>query len=467
MATKETYNLFEFAAPSVFKESSGELDKLDVFLDEIWNKRDKIVLSFWGGEDKDTSQRFINFSRKPGNLSLKSRNYVGIVHFNGNVYNLLPKIFNDGKDLNEQKLASIQSHILWWLSYCHKFKFPKSFSSFKSQKANFFEVLIYLFASYTKDVLTNVIYQAYEEVQEDLNFMKGRLDFNTYITKNYVSGNHHKLNCIYSSFEMDNTFNRIVKYVAKLLLQYTSELDNKKNLQEILFILDDVKDIQATIHDCEKVHINPLFEDMFTVLDYCKLFLSNSMVLSYKNQLKVFAFLLPMEYVFEDFIYGFIKKELKDIAVKSQSATKRLTTEGLFALKPDLVFDVARTVGDKEVTKKIIADTKYKMIYPDGNDKKYGISEKDMYQMLTYAVRNKADEIKLFYPSTVNNLKQEKDINFKIKDEFADNVNIKIDAYQLPVIAEDWATLNIEESVNKSLEYVKEDLKEVLLKILS
>ncbi len=75
MVKKEPYNLFEFAAPSKFNESTSELDKLDVFLDEIWNKRDKTVLSFWGGEDKDTSQRFINFSRKSGDESLKSRNF--------------------------------------------------------------------------------------------------------------------------------------------------------------------------------------------------------------------------------------------------------------------------------------------------------------------------------------------------------------------------------------------------------
>jgi len=450
----------------MFTEGTGSLDKLDVFLDEIWNKRDKTVLSFWGQEDKETSQRFINFSRKPGHVNLKSRNYVGVINFDGNVYNLLPKIFNDGQELDNDKLVSIQAHILWWLSYCHKFKFPKSYSSFNFKKANFFEVLIYLFASYTKDVLNNTIYQAYEEVHEDLNFMKGRLDFNTYITKNYVSGNHHKLSCIYSSFEMDNTFNRIVKYVVKLLLQYTSELDNKKNLQQILFILDEVKDIQVTIFDTEKVHINPLYEDMFTVLDYCKLFLSNSMVLSYNNQLKVFAFLLPMEYVFEDFIYGFIKKELKDIVVKAQAGKTKLTEEGLFSLRPDLVIKVKGTsTGAK--TKNIIADTKYKMIYPEGDDPKYGISEKDMYQMLTYAVRNKADEIKLLYPNTVQQLQQKNNIQFSIKDEFTEKTKITINAYQLPVIANNWSSIGKDESLNRSFSDVRDKLKKKLEKILS
>ena len=62
---------------------------------------------------------------------------------------------------------------------------------------------------------------------------------------------------------------------------------------------------------------------VFIVLDYC-------IVWSYynKSQLKVFAFLLPMEYVFEDFIYGFTKKEMKDINAKAQTEKIKHTTEG-------------------------------------------------------------------------------------------------------------------------------------------
>ncbi|MDX9694307.1 MAG: hypothetical protein RBT49_00795 [Bacteroidales bacterium] len=458
-------NLFEFSNRVDFFENDtlDKIDELDIFLDNIWKKRERSVLNFWGEENnKDTGQKFIQFDRK--NKTIRSNKYVGIIKYKDDVINLLPKIFykEDEKRINEEQVTIIQSHILWWLSYCRKFKFPKSFSSFNNKRANFFEVLIYLYASYTKEILGKMIYQAYEEVENDLPFMKGHIDFNKYISQNYISGNKHKLSCIYDSFEMDNTFNRIIKFVSKLLFNYASEPDNKRQLREILFILDDVTDIKATIYDCERVKINPLFAEMNVVLDYCKLFLSNSTVLSYKNQFEVFAFLLPMEYIFEDFIFGFIKKEL-DVKVKSQVGNSKLTEEGVFTLRPDLVFEITKN----DITKRIIADTKYKIIYPnDDSDKKHGISEGDMYQMLTYAVRNKVEEIKLFYPSTISAENNLLPVCFNIKDEFSGDAKINIIAYQLPIIAnydnKDSSFVSLEKSFGVLREILKDRIEDIL-----
>jgi len=460
-----TYNLFEYDKPTDYTGGKSTLDSLDVFLDDVWNKREKTSLAFWGEEESlSSSQRFISISRKPGSLSLKSNKYVGVIKYKDTLINLLPKIFNDDTEVpTEGEIKVMQSHILWWLSYCRKLKFPKSLSSFNQQKANFFEVLIYLFSSYTKEVFSNMIYQTYQEVYNELPYMKGRVNFNKYANRNYPSGNHHILPCTYDSFEMDNTFNRIVKYVAKLLLNFTQESDNKKNLREIMFVLDEVKDINATIYDCDKVSINPLFANMNIVLDYCKLFLSNSTILSYKDKFEVFAFLLPMEYVFEDFIFGFIKKELKEFDVKPQDTSKYLTENKAFQLKPDLVFNIDG--------KTVIADTKYKMIYPHNpNDKKFGISQSDVYQMLAYAVRNNSNEVKLFYPSTVATLEQEGNISYDIIDELAEDQKVSIKAFQLPIIKAKWKE---EEHRNDKLSVafdslrltLKDKLKEALMEV--
>jgi 5-methylcytosine-specific restriction enzyme subunit McrC len=450
-STNKTYNLFEFSDPVRY---DGSIDTIDAFLDEIWRKREKVVFDFWetNKQNIDTPQRFIQFFRK--NNTFRSTKYVGIIHYKGQVINLLPKIFDDGNtsEYKSNHIESIQRHILWWLSYCGKFKFPKSKSSFSSVKTDFFEIMVYLFASYTRDVLHKSIYQGYQEVEKDIPYMKGKLNVGNYVNRNLVNGNIHKLNCTYDSFEMDNQFNRIIKSVAKLLITFSKSKDNIKLLQEIIFILDEVKDVQASYNDCRKVRLNPLFDEMFTILDYCKLFLSNSTVLSYKNEFDVFAFLVPMEYIFEDFIYGFLKKELGELSVKSQQGTSKLTTDGAFQLRPDLVINLNG--------KKIIADTKYKMVYPGlVKNKKKGISETDMYQMLTYAVRNKADEIKLLYPSTVNDPDNEEVVNFNIKDEFALDSTINIRAHKLPIITENWKELDAGKSIEVCFEEATEKLR--------
>jgi len=448
-------NLFEYQNKEVLQDS---IEGLECFLDEIWNKREKN--SFYSDNENDAieSQRFIQFIHKIGEI--KSNKYVGVIHYGELEINLLPKIFFDSnRSYHANEINQIQNHILWWLSYCKKIKFPNYQASLGSAKSNFFEVLINLFSKYTRELLSHSIYQQYEEVNQELSFIKGRLNTNAYINQNLSTGNWHKLNCTYDAFVLDNQFNRIIKFVANLLLNATSSQDNKKNLREILFILDEVTDQRATAEQCAKIKFNPMFGAFEIVRDYCHLFLANCISFNYKNDLKLFAFLLPMEYVFEDFIFGFIEKELPFVKVKAQRSDTYLDESKIFNLKPDLFIETAN--------KALIADAKYKIVYSDEKDLKKGVAQSDLYQMLAYAVRFEIDQIMLFYPTTIKH-ESENSTEFIIKDALANHQEIKINVFQLPVINKE--ILNLELNTNTHLkdlfEPTKNKLKEKIKSIL-
>ena len=451
-------NLFEYQNKQEFK---GSFDDLENFLDEIWNKREKT--GFYTGDetDKVEVQQFLQFFNKTNEL--KSNKYVGVIHFEGQKINLLPKIFFDtNKDYTSYDINAIQNHILWWLSYCRKIKFPNYQTSLGGVESDFFEILIYLFSKYTRELLSYSIYQQYEEVDKELSFIKGRLNTNEYIKVNLAKGNWHKLNCTYDAFVVDNKFNRIIKYVTTMLFNVTANSDNKKNLREILFILDEVSDTRATAEECSSIQFNPMLSYFETVRDYCYLFLKNSISLEYKNELKLFAFLIPMEYVFEDFIFGFIDKEIAEVKAKAQTTSVHLDQSEIFCLQPDLLLELN--------SKKIIADTKYKIIYHDENDPKNGVSQNDLYQMLAYAIRFKINEIKLFYPDTIKSYNA-KESEIIIKDELADGIDINIKSFQLPIINKELFNQTIFEEVeltkifhNTKLKLV-ERIKEILVPI--
>lgn len=414
-------NLFEYQNKVEIQDS---FEDLEGFLDDLWKSREKNSYYSTNDETKIESQRFLQFIHKTNEL--KSNKYVGVVHFNDQKINLLPKIFYDAeKDYSPNEVSHIQNHILWWLSYCRKIKFPSYQTSLGSSKSDFFEVLIYLFSKYTRELLNSSIYQQYEEVNSELSFIKGRLNASEYINENLSKGRWHKLNCSYDAFVFDNEFNRIIKFVATLLFNVTSNQENKKFLREILFILDEVSDERATAQQCSRISFNPMFSQFETVRDYCELFLTNCISFDYKNDLKLFAFLLPMEYVFEDFIFGFIEKELEEITAKSQRSDTYLDEAKTFNLKPDLWL--------KTDTKSIIADTKYKIVYANETDPKKGISQNDLYQMLAYAIRFNVEEIILFYPNTIIQI-QDKETELMIKDSLAGDKEIIIKAFQLPII---------------------------------
>ena len=428
-------NLFEYQNKEKLTQPTLELEE---FLDTIWAQREKYSQYDENNQTKIESQRFIQFLHN--SEEIKSNKYVGVIHFKDIKINLLPKIFHDPSISNsELQINNIHSHILWWLSYCRKIKFPNYKTGLSGLKSDFFEVLIYLFSKYTKELLSNAVYQQFENNEGELSFIKGKLNTSAYITENVSKGRWHKLNCSYDAFVLDNEFNRIIKYVATLLFGVTKVQDNKKNLREILFILDEVSDIRATAEQCGKIKFNPFLGEFETVRDYCHLFLSNYISFNYKNDLKLFAFLLPMEYVFEDFVFGFINKELPEIAARSQVSDIYLDEAKFFNLVPDLFI----TSG----LRSFIADTKYKIVYSDGNDPKKGISQSDLYQLLAYAVRFNVDKLILFYPNTVS-AEQDNYIEFQIKDRLAGEKQITVSAYQIPILNKDLLQTDLDLKIN-------------------
>lgn len=449
-------NLFEYQNKADFPDEHFE--NLEMFLDDIWNKREKS--SYYNeDENREEVQHFLQFLHKSNQL--KSNKYVGVIHFEDQTINLLPKIFHEAaKEASLHDVKAINAHVLWWLSYCRKLKFPNYQTGLSNEQADFFEILIYLFSKYTKELLSSSIYQKYVEVENELSFVKGRIDFDSYITNNISRGRNHKVSCVYDSFEMDNNFNQCIKQVTKLLLSATKDNQNKRNLYDILFLLDEVSDAVISADECKKILFNPLFTSFETVRDYCVLFLENSVSFNYKNSLKLFAFLLPMEYVFEDFLFGFIDREIEGVNPKGQATGTYLDESKTFGLKPDLILDLGH--------KKIIADTKYKMVYADANDNKKGISQPDLYQMLAYAVRFNITDIKLFYPKTILSNGDTKHNSIIIKDVLAEDTLINIEAYKLSIIDKNITSesLNNCKRLFDNFEDLRSKLKEELEEIL-
>lgn len=422
-------NLFEYQNKADISESLE--NGLEEFLDEVWAKREKNPYFDQEQADKVENQQFIQFLHKTNQI--KSNNYVGVIHFEGHRINLLPKVFfKPDQEYREADIQNIQHHILWWLSYCRKVRFPNYQAALESTKGDFFEVLIYLFSKYTRKLFQSSLYQAYEDISCELPYIKGKLDVPAYIKENLSRGMWHRLSCTFDISTLDNKFNRIIKYVAQLLLAVTQEQASKKNLREILFVLDEVADEPATAEQCLSMNFNPLFADFEIVRDYCYLFLSNSIQFTYKNELKLFAFLLPMEYVFEDFIFGFIEKEVPQISVRSQRSDTYLAEGNRFKLRPDLFID-ANNVG-------IIADTKYKII--NTNHEYDGeISQNDLYQMAAYAIRFGVEKVILYFPDSLAG-EPAAIPPIKIKDRLSDGRGIVIYPTVLSIINKELFTMN-------------------------
>lgn len=385
--------LFEWHSTS-FNEHKARLPDFINYLSVVWQNR-----KLYDNQDEITeeeqqeqliqTQRFFDFT-VDGKIS--ARNFVGVVQFDGIRIEVYPKIFSGAKTTDAGKW---QLNLLYWLSYCRKIKFP--FSLAEVAKLNFddyLELLIYVFANYTEEVLSKQPFQSYQKVEEETQFLKGRLLFEDYTKHNLTTGNWQNFFCSHEPFVYDNLFNRIIKYVTIRLGAISKNSLNKEKLNEILFLLHDISDVSCTAADCDKVKLNPLFEDHKQILELCRLYLSNQVIDMDSDDSQNFCFLVPMEYIFEDFIYGFISEKWPELNSLSQST-------GYLALNEERpVFQIKNDIYFKN---RLIIDTKYK-IRSDKEGLKAGVSQNDLYQMISYALRRNCRNVLLIYPLTESSI---------------------------------------------------------------
>lgn len=153
-------------------------------------------------------------------------------------------------------------------------------------------------------------------------------------------------------------------------------------LDEVEFSKDYTKDFDYKI--------SRHFDYYKNILSWCKIFLQNKTFTPYEGKNEAFALLFPMEKIFEDYVAYMLKFANPNKNIKIQSSGKYLANkngEKCFMLKPDLYIE-----------NEMILDTKWKIPDQNNEDKKYGISQSDLYQMFAYACKFKINDIKLIYP---------------------------------------------------------------------
>jgi 5-methylcytosine-specific restriction enzyme subunit McrC len=428
-------------------------DDLENVLDGIWEDRKKFIPSeSLYPESTSKKQRFIDFRKN----ELVPRNWIGTIHFRSNddefIVNLLPKIFHiENHSYTESETNSIFAHILWWLSGSEKQQYSTMESSLGAMESDFLEILVYIFSSYTLEILSVSSYNYYDTVSEEIHTVKGQIDFNSYAL-NYGTGKRHVLPCVYDSFQYDNQFNRIVKYVASLLKDFTNNKIAKRNLEEILFILDEVELSTVSVEDCDKVILNPIYTEFKTILDNCRMFLSSLSIYKWKDDYNVFALLIPSEKLFENFIFSMLKNNSSDLiehVSRTRPGRKHLVRQVSIpeANRYRMINDIVVKMTDESF---ILLDTKYKKIYntrlqeeEDDIDPVYNISQADIYQMVSYAVGSGISQIGLIYPALPSECDTTELPVYEVYDEFTEGTIIKIHPFKVEILHENHLQLEV------------------------
>ena len=380
------------------KQSQITITEFERIYERIISKKDFGDIENFILKNSDENAPFLRIASEVGGKFIQARNYVGVLQTkSGLTIEILPKIA-DKTDTDKSKAIFIKM-----LKTLKNFPFKSSnLASLKTQNLPLLEIFISMFLCELEALVKKGIKSDYVALEENLNFLKGKLNINEQIKRNSI--HKERFYVEYSEFLSDIKINQIIKTTLKFLYKKSNSSKNQQKIREFLFIFDEVSTCSDYKNFFTNYVINRQVKHYEQTFLWCKIFLLGNCFTPHKGDDLALALLFDMNLLFESYVGNFIKKEHVDIRL--QHSKKHLVEEPMsFRLRPDIFLEG-----------KFIADTKWKVINQDDKEKeKNKISQTDLYQLYAYGKKHECDRLYLIYPK-IDGTEQEP-MEFKYDDK--------------------------------------------------
>ena len=358
-------------------------------------------------KNSDENAPFLRIGSGSGGKFIQARNYVGVLQTkSGLTIEILPKIADKNDD---DKVNKLKDAFLKMLKSLKNFPAKSSnLANLKTQNLPLLEIFISMFLCELEALVKKGIKSDYITLEDNLKFLKGKLNINEQIKRNSI--HKERFYVEYSEFLSDIKINRIIKTTLKFLYKKSNSSKNQQKIRELLFIFDEVSECEDYKNFFAKLVITRQVKHYEQTLLWCKIFFLNNSFTPHKGDDLGFALLFDMNALFESYVGNFIKKKFSG-TILQHSEKHLIEAPKSFKLKPDIFLE-----GE------FIADTKWKIIRQDINEseKKYKISQADLYQLYAYGKKYECSKLYLIYPK-IDGAKQE-----SMKFEYEKDMQLEI-----------------------------------------
>lgn len=325
-----------------------------------------------------------------GNKFIKTNRYVGTIQTSdGLTIEILPKIYDhsDSKSVKDEIIC--RKVFLKMLASVQEEK-AKSFQTVNLETKDNFPILEYYIANYLNEIeklLLSGIKKNYSYLEENKEFLKGKLLINKQIKKNSLDKT--KFYVRYSKYVDDIPQNRILISTLNKLSKSVRNFNNKAHIYKLQNILSDIPESKNIISDFQvALNSNRTFSAYKTLMEWSLQFLNQKGFTTFSGNHFNQALLFPAERLFESYIAMLFRKHARDFVTSAQHSKYYLidkhNDKGFFRLRPDLFLQSDNSDKISEPYKCILIDTKWKVINSKLIDKNYLIDIKDMYQLFAY-----------------------------------------------------------------------------------
>ena len=352
-------------------------------------------------EDEFSSYLTLSYS-KDGEHCVKATHYAGILVLSNHVIKIKPKINN--------------ANFFGMLKYALKLPNidPKK-QYLATEKYDFWEILVEIFLGHLNIIFQRNLYSDYIETEDNLNFIRGKIDFTQHILQNFDRPD--KFYCRFTEFTRNVLENRLIKTTLYKLIfgsQYNifpPEMKERLNDFYRKFNFADVisANLLQSFNLITYTQLNYRYEP---ILKICEFLLREQALDLEKTGSKLgFQLMVNMDTLFEQFIGNMLERKNFDILYQKPVYWPKIKEKPHY---PDFIVRKNR----KDV---LILDTKY---YAEDQKKKKDdvilagrrVPIANIAQMVFYSNSTGIKKLSLLYPG-----KREQD-KIEIKNDIELNI---------------------------------------------
>jgi len=338
-----------------------------------------------------------------GGSHLHARQMVGMIAAEGCSLEILPKVDPDVPDGEED--TSVRRRLVRMLDVALGLDLSAGAAiAMDRQDETLLDVLIRHFADGLLGEMRRGLPRRYRQCRDDLPALRGALDVKAQFTRNIVRPD--RLACRFDQLDPDTPLMRIMAAAVVFLVRHARHAETQRRLVELRHALADIPLMPVARLPWDKVRINRSNRRWTSLFALAGLLLQRKWQdMAHKTvAAEGITLLFPMNDLFEAYIFALARRALVDSGVEVEpqggglyclgSYTGQYLKDGsLFGTRPDLI--LRHRSGDALT----IVDTKWKKLSTDLSERKHGVKESDVYQMMAYARLYHVPELMLLYPA--------------------------------------------------------------------
>lgn len=341
--------------------------------------------------DKLSASLGIQLVEHVSRSQVRPRKYVGTIQMATRVFEFLPKIETTGKE----DLPAVRHNLLEMLLVAYDLGGTTSGQAgLASRSTGWLDLLILLFCRALADQVRRGVIKRYRMVQDDLPAVRGRILLDEQMRRNLI--HRERSACEYDEFDENHALNQLFRLTLRLMVPVSSNAATQQAARELFSVFESVSDVHLAPSSIDSIKLDRMSERYGFCLSLAKLFLQGRTTDVYSGGQQSFALMFDMGELFERFIGKQMQRALRpgghEVLLqhsKHYLARDSKSNHGIFQLRPDIVVT-------SDSTPSCIVDTKWKRLQPA--ERKLGIAQADLYQMLAYSERYQCKSILLLYP---------------------------------------------------------------------